>query len=266
MSRRRRLVLLGGLVAVLLAAVVAAGLLLGRANGGGAAGGVAADRPGPVLLVPGYGGGTAGLEALAATLRAAGHEARVVPLPGRGTGDLDRQAVALDVAARAALAGGAPSVDVVGFSAGGVVARLWAAEHGGAARARRVVTLGSPHHGTDLAALAGALAPDSCPRACQQLAPDSDLLRGLNRGDETPAGPRWVSIWTAQDQVVSPPDSARLSGALDVVVQRVCPGRTVAHGGLPTDAVVGGLVVRALAAGPVTAPRRTDCAALAASG
>ena len=179
-----------------------------------------------MLLVPGYGGGTGGLEQLADRLRAAGRQAAVVPLPGDGTGDLDAQAAALDVAVRSALAAGAPSVDLVGYSAGGVVARLWARNHDGAARARRIVTLGSPHHGTDLAAVAGLLAPGSCPPACQQLAPDSDLISGLNSGDETPDGPAWVSIWTSQDQVVTPPDTARLDGARNVVVQRICPGRS----------------------------------------
>ena len=186
-----------------------------------------------MLLVPGYGGGTGGLEQLANRLRAAGRQATVVPLPGDGTGDLDAQATALDVAVRSALAAGAPSVDLVGYSAGGVVARLWARDHDGAARARRIVTLGSPHHGTDLAAVAGLLAPDSCPPACQQLAPDSDLIAGLNSGDETPDGPAWVSIWTSQDQVVTPPDTARLVGASNVVVQRICPGRASTTGSCP---------------------------------
>ena len=151
---------------------------------------VSQATPGPVLLVPGYGGGTAGLEVLADALRAQGREVTLVDLPGDNTGDLDRQARELEKAAILTLhRTGARSVDVVGYSAGGVVARLWVREHGGGSLARRVVTLGSPHHGTDLAGLGGDLAPDSCPEACRQLQPDSELLRRLNAGDETPAGP-----------------------------------------------------------------------------
>jgi hypothetical protein len=86
----------------------------------------------------------------------------------------------------------------------------------------------------------------------------------INSGDETPDGPEWVSIWTSQDQVVVPPDTARLGGAHNVVVQRICPGRSVDHGQLPTDAVVDALVLRALAARPFVTPAPADCTALSA--
>jgi triacylglycerol lipase len=216
---------------------------------------VVPDRPGPVLLVPGYGGSTAALESLAARLRAAGRDATVVRLPGGGTGDLAGQAAVLDTAARAALSGGAPSVDVVGYSAGGVVARVWAAD-GGAAVARRIVTLGSPHHGTQVAALGASLFPGQCPTACRQLVPGSELLRGL---EETPAGPLWVSLWTTADQVVTPPDSARLDGALNVPVQTVCGDTPVSHAQLPTAPAVQSLVLAALAPVAPTALSPTDC-------
>lgn len=221
---------------------------------------MAQDRPGPVLLVPGYGGDTSALTALAAALRTGGRTAVVVTAVGDGTGDLRQQAAALDTVAREQLAAGAPSVDVIGYSAGGVTARLWADELGGDDVARRVVTLGSPHHGTEVAALAAAFAPASCPAACRQLIAGSDLLESV---DETPDGPRWTSIWTAQDQVVTPPDSARLDGAVNVEVQQVCGDAQVSHGQLPTDPLVVGLVVRALAVEVLQeAPDAGDCAAL----
>jgi len=63
----------------------------------------AQDVPGPVLLVPGYGGATSALEELAATLQARGRDATVVQLPGSATGDMREQADALDDAAVAAM-------------------------------------------------------------------------------------------------------------------------------------------------------------------
>ena len=255
---RRRLLL--GIVALLVAGVLAAVIvvIVNRPGSSNAAAPVPQDKPGPVLLVPGYGGSTSALDVLAARLRSAGRTATVVQLPGNGTGDLRDQAKALDRAARSAISG-EPSVDVVGYSAGGVVARLWAEEDGGAAIARRIVTLGAPHHGTDLAALAGSLLPGQCPTACAQLAPDSDLLTQLN-ARTMPTGPVWVSIWTDQDQIVTPPVSARLDGALNIPVQSVCPKQQLDHSNLPRDPLVQSLVLTALAPARPTQPTAADCA------
>ncbi len=218
--------------------------------------------PGPVLLVPGYGGSTTALDVLAEALTRAGRDATVVQLAGDGTGDLDEQAGVLkDAADRALERTGAASVDVIGYSAGGVTARLWVRDHGGAGLARRVVTLGSPHHGSDLAGLAADLATDSCPAACQQLAPGSDLLRRLNAGDETPSGPMWVSIWSTDDQTVVPPDSAALAGALEFTIQSVCPGVVVAHGDLPRAPAVMAAVLSELGTGAPTVPGGEVCSA-----
>lgn len=258
---RRRLVL--GLLAALVVGVlaVAGAVLVPRLTTTTPAPVSQAD-PGPVLLVPGYGGSTTGLQTLADALTAAGRDATVVPLPGDGTGDLQETAAALGDAVDAALARtGADSVDVVGYSAGGVTARLWAAD-GGAAQARRIVTLGSPHHGTTVADLGASLGVDQCAEACRQLTTSSDLLRQLNAGDETPAGPTWVSIWSDVDQTVTPPDSARLDGALDITVQSVCAGSTVAHGQLPSDPLVQGMVIAELAAGQPVDLGPADCARL----
>jgi triacylglycerol lipase len=261
MAPARRRLVLGLIGAVTVAVVVVAGMVAVSAvrGDGPRVTPVAQDAQPPVLLVPGYGGGTAGLETLAAALRAHGRKATIVQLAGDGTGDLEVQAGVLQAAVRAALRAGATSVDVVGYSAGGVTARLWLRANDGGSVARRIVTLGSPHHGTDLAALASDIAPDSCPAACRQLATDSDLIRSLNAGDETPPGPAWVSIWTTDDRISTPPETASLSGALDVPVQSVCPGRSVTHGELPTDPAVIAMVLAELARTPPVVPPSSVC-------
>src|SRR3954469_9063642 len=264
MSPRRRLVVAAAaLLLVLVAGVVAVRALIGSAEAAQPApSATARQEPGPVLLLPGYGGSTSSLERLASKLRTAtGRDVRVVRAVGDGTGDLTAQARALQSPVRTLIDSGAPSVDVVGYSAGGVVARVWAARFGGAEQARRIVTLGAPHHGTEVAQLAAQLAPDRCPTACQQLAPDSDLLRSLPVG--AVPGPRWVSLWTSEDDVVTPPSSGRLEGAVDVRLQSVCPADRVDHSGLPDDSLVAGLVARAIATTPLTAaPPASQCASL----
>ena len=185
-------------VVVALAAAVAAAAGLWRRSGPE----LARTAEVPVLLVPGYNGTPASLGTLAARLRAAGREVVVVGLPDRGTGDLRASARVLAAAVDRT---GAARVDLVGFSAGGVAVRVLLADPVRALRARRVVLLGAPNHGTELAGAAAALDPGLCAGACAQLVPGSALLAELNRGDETPPGPEFFSIWTALDQTVTPP-------------------------------------------------------------
>jgi len=261
LSRRRR-VLVIAIGLVILAVAVAGAVAVSGGGGNRAVGsgpdGPAQNRPGPVLLVPGYGGSTSALDVLADHIRATGRTATVLLLPGGGTGSLITDATVLNGAVTAALASGAPSVDVIGYSAGGVVALLWARRDDGAAKARRIVTLGSPFHGTELAAAAEAFVPDACPVACQQLVPGSTLLTSLDPGSA--AGlPRWLSLWTTDDKTVTPPDSARLAGAIDVAVQSVCPALRITHSQLPTSPAVIAMVLQAIGPGPMLHPSAADC-------
>ena len=252
MSPRRRLLLIAAGAIVLLVLVVVGARALVKDDG---------ERPdqatpGTVLLVPGYGGSQTALTRMAGSLTAAGHTAEVITLPDGGTGDLLVQADTLDTAVRKALAAGAPSVDVIGYSAGGVVTRLWVDRHDGAEVARRIVTLGSPLHGARIAGVGSALAPGACPLACRQLAPGNTLLTRLDDTD-LPDGLPWLSIWTENDETVQPPDSARLDGAVNVPLQSLCPRAQVSHSGLPTDPNVTALVLAALGTAPITTP--TSC-------
>jgi hypothetical protein len=98
-----------------------------------------------------------------------------------------------------------------------------------------------------------------CPTACEQLVPDSDLLRRLNAGDETPDGPLWITVRTTGDRVVTPVDSAALVGALTLLVQDECPGSTAQHGDLPGDPVVRAALGSVLGPGPPAVPTDVDC-------
>ncbi|MEV6632986.1 lipase [Actinoplanes sp. NPDC051470] len=251
--RRRILVMAVGVLVAAVLLVVGLRLVLGRGDSG--------ERPdqgalGTVILVPGYGGSQVSLSRLAQVLTAAGRTATVLSLPDGGTGDLLKQADTLDTAVRAALDGGAPSVDVIGYSAGGVVTRLWVDRHDGATVARRIITLGSPLHGANLAGAGAALAPGACPQACRQLAPGSDLLAGIDDAD-LPEGLPWLSIWTANDETVQPPESAVLDGAVNLQIQSICPSSRIPHGALPTDPAVTAVVLAALGTEPLAAP--TSC-------
>jgi triacylglycerol esterase/lipase EstA (alpha/beta hydrolase family) len=249
-------------VALVLAVVaIVTGVVLLTALRGRLVSPVDQSRAGPVLLVPGYGGSTASLQALAGRLRATGRDVTVVDLPDRAQGDLVDQATAVGTAADdAQQRTGARSVDVVGYSAGGVVARLWATEGDGDGRVRRLVMLGSPLHGTDVARL-GTLVSGTCPTACQQLAPDSPVLSRLDR-DPLPSGLVGVSLWTTADGVVQPPSSSVEEDLPSPSVQSICPASRVDHGGLPNDRVVQAAVLEALGTGPIPAWTTADCTRL----
>jgi triacylglycerol lipase len=259
--RRRALAVAAALVLVLAAAVAAAA----RFGGPGRRGAPEAVRRAaevPVLVVPGYNGTAASVGTLAARLRAAGREVVAVDLPDRATRDLRDSAEALGAAVDRT---GAARVDLVGYSAGGVVIRLWLADPARALHARRVVLLGTPNHGTELAGAAAALDPGMCGSVCQ-MAPGSGLLAQLNRGDETPPGPEFISIWTALDQTVVPPATAALEGATNIRLQDVCPSARLGHGDLVTSPLALGLVVEAVEGTLPEDPGTGDCAALRATG
>ena len=258
LSPRRRLLMAA------LALVVAAGAVAGIVRGlAGQASVLPADdgHPGDVLLVPGYGGSTTALGRLAGRITAAGGHATVVRLAGDGTGDLAEQASVLNGYVNRALAAGSGPVTVIGYSAGGVVAWLWDVDYDGVAKARRIITLGSPLHGADLAAVGAADAPGACPAACEELVPGSSVLNRL-QGTTAASRPPWLSLWTTDDQIVQPPDSARLTGAVNVPLQSICPGASIGHGQLPTAPLVVGIVLRTLRGTATTTPRPADCHSL----
>jgi triacylglycerol esterase/lipase EstA (alpha/beta hydrolase family) len=108
---------------------------------------------------------------------------------------------------------GQPRVALVGHSMGGLVARAYVARHG-AGRVARLVTLGTPHHGSWLARLGpGANA--------REMRPGSAFLAALERGESQARSPVAASIYSPHDNMVMPQASARVEGARNVAIPGV---------------------------------------------
>jgi triacylglycerol esterase/lipase EstA (alpha/beta hydrolase family) len=105
---------------------------------------------------------------------------------------------------------GQAKVNVVAHSMGGLVARACMAA-GPDEQIERLVTLGSPHHGTELAAL-GMVA------CAQQMHRDSDWLASLEARESARARVPALSIYTLNDDLVYPPETSALQWAENVPV------------------------------------------------
>lgn len=248
-SVRGRRGLLAGAVAVLL--VVAAVLVLrGRAGPGPLDPSAALVPAGPVLLVPGHGGDTAPLAALAAALGATGRQVELVAI-GDGSGDIAAYGRSVADRAAALVAGGAPGVDLVGYSEGGLISR--AAVGIDPRHVRRLVTIASPHAGTTIATLGARLNSGACDTACRQMAEGSDLLASLPPvGDAS----RTASLFSRTDDVIRPAESAALPGSTQVDLTALCPATRWDHGTAVTDAASVAVVVTYLETGrpPTSCP------------
>lgn len=106
-------------------------------------------------------------------------------------------------------------IDLVGFSMGGVVARLALQDEETRARVATLVTMGTPHSGTYLARYAATpltldLRPGS--PAMQRLAEAQEALTGAD-------GPRTVALWSPADTVIVPAEGAQLEGAENLEIE-----------------------------------------------
>lgn len=128
----------------------------------------------------------------------------------------------------------ASHVHLVGHNLGGIVARCYIQLLGGHERVGTVITVGTPHEGSQVGGL--DLGP-----AALQLQPNSSLLRHLHDAS-VPGEVRWIAYYGERDQLVRPSDAAALKhpalAATNVLVQKewhlsvlVAPhvARSIAH-------------------------------------
>jgi len=165
----------------------------------------------PVLLLHGYGCNSGYWAHLVPLLDAARISHAAIDLEPL-TGDIDSYAAGIeDAAARLCRLTGAPRLVVVGHSMGGLAARAWMRVHG-AGRVARLITLGTPHHGTCLA----SLGPGANARQMRRSGvggPECTWLRMLADGEDAAARARITSIYSHHDNIIAPQTSSRLPGA-----------------------------------------------------
>ena len=179
----------------------------------------------PVLLVPGWGDGIEELEILKEQFLASGWPASMVLSIGFsdpvGSNSVHAAEVADSLTALLARNSG-HQADLVAHSMGGLAVRAMLLSDSLASRVRRVVFLGTPHHGTQTAHLGWG-------EGAVEMKPGSLFLVELNTRWDLVDGVQALSVRTRVDLSVVPGESAVLAGASNVEV--CCP----THAGLLTD-------------------------------
>lgn len=195
----------------------------------------AARRAGadPVVLVGGFANSVSGWDEWKRSLEADGFRVFVFDPPTVGLGDMEQ--AARDVAAfleEVRRRTGRQRVDVVGFSEGGVLARMAARYHGQASGIDRLVSLATPHAGVAARAASEALRGsrllrDATPQAAIQLLAGSALLRRIEIDDRdlrlargAAGAPRYASVFSISNDLFVTPWSSWLEGATNVPVRR----------------------------------------------
>ena len=147
-----------------------------------------------VVLVHGYLANRSTLFPVAAYLRLRGVK-QVLSFNYSSNAGIEQAARALRDYLRRHVRGG--RIDLVCHSLGGLVARVYIQELGGARRVDRCVTLGTPHRGTYNSYWLNS-------RVGSELRPDSRLLSRLNGSRAKAPGVRFISLVAGSDNLVIP--------------------------------------------------------------
>jgi len=107
---------------------------------------------------------------------------------------------------------GASQVILVGHSMGGLIARAYFHHHGGKERIAKIITLGSPHHGTFFAYWMGG-------KNIRQMRPNNDWLNQLNALPSSTVPT--ISIYSYHDDFIVPQDSSILPDATNIAIAGV---------------------------------------------
>ncbi|MBI2890462.1 MAG: alpha/beta fold hydrolase [Nitrospirae bacterium] len=165
---------------------------------------VESDGHAPIIFVHGLGGGPGNFLPMATYLRFHGRK-RSYRISFDSKQGLEKRADALArFIGRVRAANGASQVDLVAHSLGGIIVRIALARPRLARSVRTLVTLGTPHHGTYPARYLNS-------PILRDLRPDGRIIRLLQHRP-WPRSVRGVALWSRNDLMVLPPESACLEG------------------------------------------------------
>jgi hypothetical protein len=164
--------------------------------------------PRPIIVVHGYFMNRASFLPLAHRLTCAG----LGPITGFEYWTLGKTASAARrlgaYVDKVCAATGADEVDLIGHSMGGMVGRYFVSLRGGGEHVRNLITIGSPHGGTDVSGFGFG-------RPHRELYPGSSLLDRLESAP-VPPKTRITSIWSRSDALV-PAVAADMRGVEQIV-------------------------------------------------
>ena len=109
------------------------------------------------------------------------------------------------------------NVIVVAHSMGGLVTRKYMAGNANLARIKCFISIGTPHHGSQLAAFGTG-------QCVQDMRPGSKWLAALELAEKATIKPPTLSIYTLNEDLVYPPESSKLDWAVSENVSVVAVG------------------------------------------
>jgi triacylglycerol esterase/lipase EstA (alpha/beta hydrolase family) len=146
-------------------------------------------------------------------------------------------------------------VDIVGHSQGGMMPRYYMKFLGGASKVHTLIGLAPSNHGTTVDGLfiiaehiPGATSFLGFCQACEEQASGSPFIANLNAGGDTLPGVHYTVIESANDEVVTPYQSAFLKGShvTNITLQAQCVLDQGEHLSMPYDHIADADVLTAL--------------------
>jgi len=194
-------------------------------------------------------------------LPAAGFDVCTVNMPDRLLIDIQTTTEYVVHAIRSVSRRSGQKISVVGLSQGAIQPR-WALRFWPDLRHRvdDYVSMAGTNRGSIFADLSCGASP-CIPSLWQQRTNGSPFQQILNSGDTTPGSVSYTSVYSLTDEIiqpVAPVAVASISGATNIAVQDICPGRYVGHVQSASDATYYAVVMDALTHRGPAVPSRVD--------